>query len=86
MRESLKIMSMGQGAYTLSYVLVQGFFSCITSIFIFAAIVIFAAPKDHEGLAADNKPLLGGMLLFGLNLIALAMTLSTLFSDSKLAV
>jgi hypothetical protein len=86
MRESLKIMSMGQGPYTLSYILVQGVFSCFTSVILYFSIVFFAAPEGHAELKIDNTPLLGALLLFGMNLLALSMAMSTLFSDSKLAV
>jgi hypothetical protein len=86
MRESLKIMSMGQGAYTLSYLLVQGLMSCLTSFALYFSIVYFASPEGHDVLKVDNTTLLGGLMLFGLNLIAFSMALSTIFTDSKLAV
>ena len=50
MHESLKIMSMSQSAYTMSYVLVQGAFSALTSLILYAAVAMVQSNTEKMGL------------------------------------
>lgn len=83
MRESLKIMSMCQTAYGLSYIALQSTFVLFTSIVLtFSFLLGFSNPTETGG---NPWILFFGTLFYGLGLLAEAMLLSTFFSDSKLS-
>jgi len=85
MRETLKIMSLDRWAYALSYWITQSFFATLTAVSLFAG-YYFAV--NSEGVIEtkslrQNLSLVGGLILFGLNMVSMSMALSTLFGDSK---
>ena len=83
MRESLKIMSTTRTAYTLSYFLTQALFTFVSALFV--TIGMMWQFQNPAGIAGGWKVLLMNTVLFGFALIAFSMTLSTLFTDSKLS-
>lgn len=83
MRETLKIMSMSRGAYTLSYFLTQGLFCLFSAIFV--SVGMEWTYSNPENIGSGPKVLFGCIFLFGLALISLSMALTTLFTDSKLS-
>lgn len=82
MRETLKIMSASRQAYTFSYFMTQGLFCLMSAIFVSFGI---EWSSSNNPIGAGPKMLYGSIFLFGLALISLAMALTTLFTDSKLA-
>ena len=83
MRESLKIMSMSRCAYALSYFCTQAVFSFVTAVLV--TVGLMWKFDNSNGIAGSLKIVLFATILFGFALIAFSMTLSTLFSDSKLS-
>ena len=91
MRETLRIMSLDRWAYALSYFLKQGIFAVFTSIVLFLSFYFSMTVdlgKGNEGIDKNFRQyytLFFGFVLFGLNIVALAMVLSAFFTDSKLS-
>ena len=87
MRESLKIMSLNRWSYGVSFFLTQGFFAIFTSLMLF--ISFYISLTVGEGGIEKNQwqyfKIFMGMLLFGLNLVALTMAMSATFTDSKIS-
>lgn len=81
MKESLRIMSMRSAAYGLSYFLTQ-------LIFLFLITVLLMGVFVYKSFipAVDIFPFICAMLLNGISQTFLSMSLTTLFSDSKIAV
>jgi hypothetical protein len=78
MRETLRIMSMSRGAYTMSYFLTQSCFS-------FCSGVILSICFALHGSTENNIKLLLSVTCLGFALVAMSMALSTCFTDSKLS-
>lgn len=76
-------MSMSRKAYTLSYFLTQGCYSFVSAILV--TVGLMWQFNNPQNIAGSPRIVLGASILFGFALIAFSMTLSTLFSDSKLS-
>jgi hypothetical protein len=81
MKESLRIMSMRSAAYGLSYFLTQLIF-----LFFISAMLMGLFVYMKFIAVGDIFPFLCAMLLNGISQTFLAMSLTTLFSDSKISV
>ena len=74
---------MSRCAYTLSYFCTQAVFSFLSAILV--TVGLMWKFDNPDGIAGSPKIVLGASILFGFALIAFSMTLSTLFTDSKLS-
>ncbi len=81
MRESLKIMSLEEGAYALSYLLAQMVFITFSDI-----IFVITFLVTNVFTLAYIVPVFFNIFFFGASLIMFCLALSTVFSDSRLAV
>ena len=81
MKESLRIMSMRTGAYGLSYFITQLIF-----LFLISALLTGVFVYRHFIAVRDIFPFLSAMLLNGISQTFISMSLTTLFSDSKISV
>lgn len=81
MRETLRIMSMKTGAYGLSYFLTQLVFVVFIS---FLMAMTFALVGFFEG--ADNIWFFLLMIFNGIAMTFFSMSITTLFSDSKISI
>lgn len=84
MRETLRLMSLTQVSYALSFVIFQGIFAAITGIvmgyFLFDNEAAF--PNDTR---VDSLQFVILMIAVYVAMIPFSMSLSTLFQDSKVA-
>ena len=86
MRESLKIMSASRLSYTLSYFFTQGFFVIFSTMFVTYGFYWSQSNTYGPSLVGSSYMMMAkAIFCFGLALISVSMTLSTLFTDSKLA-
>ena len=75
----------------MSYFIKQGIFAIFTSLMLFLSFyfaMVVELGKGYEGIDKNYRQyelLFMGFILFGLNIVALSMVLSTIFTDSKLS-
>ena len=80
MRETLRIMSLSRVSYSLSYFVMQGLVSILSSVIMCSWVVNITYYFPDGGIYYMLV-----CILFGLANISFTMALSTLFADSKLA-
>ncbi len=92
MRESLKIMSLNRWAYAMSFYLSQLVFTVFTTLVIFGVYIGIingrtSLPNERISMCQDSPAsLFFALLLFGSGLLTMTMSISTVFTDSKLSV
>jgi ABC-type multidrug transport system fused ATPase/permease subunit len=87
MREAMRIMSLNSGAYSISYWVSQFIMVAISTVILVLALwlPINNAEIPEDFLAGSVTTLIFSVLLFGSALLSVSMTISSLFTDSKLS-
>ena len=90
MRETMKIMSLNQMAYSFSYYVSQLFLTLLMSVILFLAIWLPINSLEGQNISVlifigSWYHMLCGTLLFGMALQSMSMALSSMFTDSKLS-
>jgi hypothetical protein len=87
MRETMKIMSLNSGAYSLSYYFSQFIMVIVVSLILFLCLWLpmngVETPGDFE--KGSEAALIFAVLLFGCSLLSMSMMISAFFTDSKLS-